>query len=765
MKPNFLSFTLLEMMILSIISSQAQPIVANHENINLEAIPVSWIETAKAELKIWYGHTSHGSQITTGISNIESHFGEPYTFNESGSGGQLSYQELNGYDLGHNGDLYWEYLTRQKLNNPANDRNVVIWSWCGGVSDNSVQGINTYLNAMSQLEQDYPEVMFVYMTGHLDIWSDANLKARNQQIRDYCLANDKILFDFADIESYDPDGNFYQYATDNCNYYEGPGWGYLGNWANEYCTDNPASEYCRSCSCAHSEPANCNMKGRVFWYLLARISGWNEHQEVFYVDKHHPEADDENPGTESLPWLTIQHALDVALPGDSVLIREGIYEEALTSKNNGNAMEGHIVFAAFPGEAVVIDGTDATENIGLRIENSYLKFYNLEIYNWSGTGIWMTGSGFSEIHNAEVHESVFGIGISAGSHDFLFIETTVHDFDLYGFDASPMGEDFCYNGTFVNCSAHSGRDPEQNVDGFALGHGAQHNFSFLNCTAFNVFDGFDISSAATTLTNCLAYDCLNTCYKLWQDQIELVNCIGHHGDISIVQLGWQEFPSETTLRNCTFSNAGVYTIWQANSNDVLNMYNCIVSGGDNIGLCFEQPSAANYHGDFNLFQNNNPARAINIGGAAEFSIQNIENGNWATFSGQDENSITADAVSEIYLGSGSGDFHLAPLSPAIDGASADFAPVTDFDGNLRPYGPEPDIGAYESLEDVAAYNVLPDNIDFGIIFTGHTAIETLTIYNVGEIPVTIDGINISNEVFKLPEISFPLEISEDFTIE
>ncbi len=48
------------------------------------------------------------------------------------------------------------------------------------------------------------------MTGHTDGTGETgNLNLRNDQVRNYCIANDKILFDFADIESYDPDGNSY----------------------------------------------------------------------------------------------------------------------------------------------------------------------------------------------------------------------------------------------------------------------------------------------------------------------------------------------------------------------------------------------------------------------------------------------------------------------------------------------------------------------------------------------------------------------------
>jgi len=111
--------------------AMAQGIIINHTCTDLSQVPDEWVNQAKSEFKIWYGHTSHGSQITSGMQNLQSHYGAPYTYNYSGSGGVLSYQEIGG-DLGHNGDLYWEQLTRQQLNNPSNDRNVVVWSWCGG---------------------------------------------------------------------------------------------------------------------------------------------------------------------------------------------------------------------------------------------------------------------------------------------------------------------------------------------------------------------------------------------------------------------------------------------------------------------------------------------------------------------------------------------------------------------------------------------------------------------------------------------------------
>jgi predicted outer membrane repeat protein len=232
---------------------------------------VRWIDQARNLIRIYYEHTSHGSQIITGLEVIQTNLGSPYIFNYSGSGGALSIHDIWNGDLGHNGDLTWESTTRNILNQPGNTRNMVMWSWCGGVSDNSAGGINTYLNAMNQLEKDYPGVTFIYMTGHLDGTGETgNLHVRNNQIRNYCTSNNKILFDFADIESFDPDSNYFldQNANDEC-YYDS------GNWAKEWCAANSGSELCSTCECAHSQPLNCNLKGRAFWWMMARLVGWD----------------------------------------------------------------------------------------------------------------------------------------------------------------------------------------------------------------------------------------------------------------------------------------------------------------------------------------------------------------------------------------------------------------------------------------------------------------------------------------------------------
>lgn len=255
------------------ISLDAQ-IIIDHHCTNLSLVPENAILAAKQRFRLSYGHTSHGSQIVSGMQLLNDLPSSMYTYTREGTAGSLSlYDTTPGGDLGHAGDLTWEEATRQMLEQPSCNRNVVMWSWCGGCSDNTEQGIAMYLNAMEALERDYPDVTFIYMTGHLDGSGAAgNLHQRNEQIREWCRSRGKVLFDFADIESFDPDGNAFlqRFADDGCNYIGSDGQQH--NWADEWCERNPGA--CSDCSCAHSHCLNCQQKGKAFWWMMARLAGW-----------------------------------------------------------------------------------------------------------------------------------------------------------------------------------------------------------------------------------------------------------------------------------------------------------------------------------------------------------------------------------------------------------------------------------------------------------------------------------------------------------
>lgn len=209
---------------------QGQPIVADHNSASaFHDIPDYWIEQGKSQLHIAYQHTSHGSQLITGMDALKNFpaFGSKYEWSDNGSSGL----DLDDYGIpaakpdlsqGDYIDEYgvtpWVTGTRNLLDNTDNNHiNVIMWSWC------SINGhdIQRYLDNMEILISEYGEggskpraaehpVVFIFMTGHAEGQGEGGfIYAANNQIRQHCIANDRVLFDFADIESYDPDGNYY----------------------------------------------------------------------------------------------------------------------------------------------------------------------------------------------------------------------------------------------------------------------------------------------------------------------------------------------------------------------------------------------------------------------------------------------------------------------------------------------------------------------------------------------------------------------------
>ena len=250
----------------------AEAIIIDHNCTDISKVPAQYIEKAKSQFKIAYGHTSHGSQIISGMNEMAK--ANPGLFAFSRNGGPKTLSLFDGTpkgDLGNPDRTTWAERTRNFLKGEGKDRNMIVWSWCGQAGSASEANIKTYLDLMSKLEKEFPKVKFVYMTGHLDgSGKNGNLNQRNEQIRDFCRKNGKILFDFADIESYAPDGkiNYMElFAKDSCDY-KG------GNWADEFLRDNPSFKVDLPGSAAHSKPLNGALKGRAFWWLLAKTAGW-----------------------------------------------------------------------------------------------------------------------------------------------------------------------------------------------------------------------------------------------------------------------------------------------------------------------------------------------------------------------------------------------------------------------------------------------------------------------------------------------------------
>jgi hypothetical protein len=246
--------------------------IVDHVDANVDGITAARTEAARQKSRIVYWHTSHGSQLISGIDGMDAFYGSNGWYilrGENGLAIDEQSPDVGAFDSDSvaNSATLFQAAVRTYLAGHA-DTNVVMASWCGqiGYGTTTEADIDSYLARISELEDEYPGVVFVYMTGHSDGGGlEGQVNRYNQIIRDYCVANDKWLYDFYDIECYDPDGQYFgdKNVTDNCDY-DG------GNWATEWQGAHPGEWW--SCSSAHSQPLNANQKAKAAWQLWCAIA-------------------------------------------------------------------------------------------------------------------------------------------------------------------------------------------------------------------------------------------------------------------------------------------------------------------------------------------------------------------------------------------------------------------------------------------------------------------------------------------------------------
>jgi hypothetical protein len=156
-----------------------------------------------------------------------------------------------------------------------------------------------------------------------------------------------------------------------------------------------------------------SLKFSTLFILVACVSGaFGQSNSSFYVSTT---GDDSNPGTQTAPWRTVQHAADTVRAGSTVNVRGGVYEELVSIKASGNATDGYITLRSYPGETAVLDAehfTPSGRSGILTIQNkSYVRIEGFEIRNF---------------RTAEHRLTPLGISImGAGSHIEL-LKNNVH---------------------------------------------------------------------------------------------------------------------------------------------------------------------------------------------------------------------------------------------------------------------------------------------------------------------------------------------------
>ena len=97
---------------------------------------------------------------------------------------------------------------------------------------------------------------------------------------------------------------------------------------------------------------------------------------------------DGNDGTSAYPWRTIQHGADQLLPGDTLLIAPGVYQEGGIVVTHGGAAGSPVTFKA-SGAGVIVDksGTGSRQDAFFITGVNYVVVDGLTFQNASRAGM------------------------------------------------------------------------------------------------------------------------------------------------------------------------------------------------------------------------------------------------------------------------------------------------------------------------------------------------------------------------------------------
>lgn len=401
---------------------------------------------------------------------------------------------------------------------------------------------------------------------------------------------------------------------------------------------------------------------------------------TFHVNNLHPSASDSNPGTLALPWLTIQHAVNTAAAGDSILVHSGTYDGARIEKSG--TVDNYIYLSVFQEDDVLLDapGINNKHNSILEIETwegtgkvSYWEIVGFEISDSPRYGIDMRHTSNITVKNNVVHNSSSTGIFTAFSDDVLIESNQSYENGEHGIYHSNSGDNPQISANVLHhnysCGVHMNGDLSMGGDGTISNALVEANVIYENGngggSGINM-DGVNYS----TIVNNLVYDNHASGISLYQ--IDGAVCSHdnqiYHNTILIPEDGRWALNIPGT--GCT-------------GNEVFN--NIFFSDHSFRGsVLIADPDLLDFECDYNIVVN----RFSIDGGNSNINLET-----WQSY-GYDLHSIIS-TPGELFINPGTGDFHLLENSPAVDAGKTVPDIVADIEGQPRPVGDGYDIGAYE----------------------------------------------------------------------
>lgn len=166
------------------------------------------------------------------------------------------------------------------------------------------------------------------------------------------------------------------------------------------------------------------------------------------------DGSDDNSGSLNSPWRTLAKAADSATAGDTIYIRGGTYTEELSPVNSGEP-GAMIVFAAYPGEMVILDGM-ATQggDYGAIVDIddvSYVRVSGLKIINAEYYGFRVGGGASHIILDNNTLDFIYSSAFYISASDNVTVHGNQIERTTHGIGSEQLREN---DGTYVAPQEH-----------------------------------------------------------------------------------------------------------------------------------------------------------------------------------------------------------------------------------------------------------------------------------------------------------------------
>jgi parallel beta-helix repeat protein len=418
----------------------------------------------------------------------------------------------------------------------------------------------------------------------------------------------------------------------------------------------------------------------------SNITARSSFYSLYYVAM---DGNDDNVGSESHPWRTLQHAADMAQPGDTILVRSGTYP-GLRIESSGTA-NAWITLRAEDGASVTINqpGPRNKHNSDVEIETwegdgvvAYWIIQGFEVANAPSWGIDIRGSETGKSHHIiigdnQVHHNGLSTGrtgiFAAFADDVQIVGNESYANGEHGIYVNNSSDRFIIRGNRLHnnasCGLHLNGDASMGGDGIMSDGLIESNIIYENGTSGGAAINMD-GVTNTTLRNNLLYNNHASGIAIFQEDGAVCshdNSILHNTIVMPADGRWAVTIGAGGCRNNKLYNNILYSY---------HTYRGSIS--------LAAPNLTGFQSDYNVvigrFSTDDGDTVINL----------VE---WRK-SGYEAHSFIASPDS-LFVDATGNDYHLRQDSLAINAGRGGLGVGSDLEYYQRPSGGGFDIGAYE----------------------------------------------------------------------